>query len=110
MHNVSKRILVHYNAGDTKPFESRHYQHPNFVLPITLPAQSDLAFYFSIRTEGSMTAGATLWHPDVFSEQSRIDYFYINLYISLLAALICYNFLLFITIREISYGAVPDNT
>jgi len=100
---ASKKILANYDAGDRQPFNQRQYLHPHFVFPITLPAQSNTSLYVRIHTEGSMTAGASLWQPEAYVKHSRIEYFYINLYIGLLIAMIGYNLLLFISIREISY-------
>lgn len=99
----SNLILSHYQTGDKQAFNERYYQHPNFVLPLSLPAQTNLSLYIRIRTEGSMTAGSSLWQPEIFPEQNRTEYFYINLYIGLLVGLICYNLLLFLSLREISY-------
>jgi len=103
VNTSSKRILSRYDGGDTRPFSRRIYQHPNFIFPLTLPAQTQLDFYFRIKSKGSMTAGATLWQPDIFPERSRSEYFYITLYIGLLLGLMAYNFLLFFSIQEISY-------
>ena len=103
VNKSSKRVIARYDAGDTRPFHSRLYQNPNFIFPLTLPAKSDLAFYFRIKSKGSMTAGATLWQPDIFPEQNRLNFFYLALYFGLLIGLICYNFLLFLSIKEISY-------
>ena len=100
---ISKRILSHFESGDTYPFEGRPYQHPNFIFPLTLPAQSDMDLYFQIKSEGTMTAGASLWNPESFSEQHRLDYFYLALYLGLLIGLLCYNFLLYLSLRDKSY-------
>jgi len=100
---TSKRIISRYDGGDTRPFTRRVYQHPNFIFPLTLPAQTKLDFYFRIKSKGSMTAGATLWQPEIFPEQNRLEYFYISLYIGLLIGLMAYNLLLFFSLQEISY-------
>jgi len=100
---TSKRILSRYDGGDTRPFSRRVYQHPNFVFPLTLPGRTKFDFYFRIKSKGSMTAGATLWQPDIFPEQNRLEYFYISLYIGLLIGLMAYNLLLFLSLKEISY-------
>ena len=100
---TSNRILSRYDGGDTRPFSRRVYQNPNFIFPLTLPAQTKFDFYFRIKSKGSMTAGATLWQPDIFPEQNRVEYFYITLYIGLLIGLMAYNFLLFFSLQEVSY-------
>lgn len=102
--NKSKRKLVtSYDAGDNRPFFQRHYQYPNFVFPITLPANSATELYIRIRTDGSMTAGASLYNQANFLHKSRFQNFYITLYLGVLIALILYNLLLFISIRKIRF-------
>lgn len=103
VHDSSKRILAQYDAGDLTPFSSRDYQHPNFIFPVTFPARTDVTLYFRILSKGSMTAGATLWQPDIFPERSRLEYFYLALYLGLLIGLLSYNFLLYLSLRDVSY-------
>jgi len=103
VNKTSQRILSRYDGGDTRPFHRRVYQHPNFIFPLTLPAQTKFDFYFRIKSKGSMTAGATLWQPDIFPEQNRLEYFYISLYIGLLIGLMAYNLLLFFSLSEVTY-------
>ncbi len=103
VHSISRRILSHFEGGDTYPFDTRHYQHLDFIFPLTLPARSDIDLYFQIKSKGSMTAGASLWSTESFSEQHRLDYFYLALYLGLLIGLLCYNFLLYISLRDKSY-------
>lgn len=96
-------ILSQFGVGDLIPFEQRAYQHPNFIFPIDFPAQKNVSLYFRIKTQGSMTAGSTLWEAETFQAESRKEHFYINLYLGLLIALASYNLFLFISIRERSY-------
>lgn len=103
VRDSNKQLLAQYDTGDLIPFTDRDYQHPNFIFPVTLPAQTNLTFYFRIFSKGSMTADATLWQPDAFQEKSRLEYFYLALYLGLLIGLLSYNFLLYISLREVSY-------
>ncbi len=96
-------VSAQFNVSDTVPFEQRIYQHPNFIFPVDFRPQSNTDIYFRIRTQGSMTAGATLWEAETFQAQSRKQHFYINLYLGLLIALVSYNLFLFVSIRETSY-------
>lgn len=103
VNKASKRILSRYDAGDTQPFDSRMYLHANFVFPLTLPAQTDLTFYFRIKSKGRMSAGATLWQPNVFAKINQPKYFLFALYTGLLLGLISYNLLLFSSFRDRTY-------
>ena len=100
---TNNSILTQFHVSDLLPFEQRAYQHPNFIFPIDFLAQRNVSLYFRIKTQGGMTAGATLWDAETFQSESRKKHFYINLYLGLLIALASYNLLLFISIRERSY-------
>lgn len=103
VNDKNQQILNQYNTGDLLPFDSRPFQHSNFVFPIALPAQAELTFYFRIQTQGTMTAGSTLWQPESFLEHARFSYFALALYLGLLIGLFSYNLLVFISIRDTSY-------
>ena len=103
VNKESKRILSRFDTDKAQSFTNRLYQHSNFIFPITLPAKTEMTFYFRIQSKGNMTAGATLWQPNVFAEQDRVSYFLLTLYLGLLLALSIYNILLFISVRESRY-------
>lgn len=103
VHKQSKRILARFDANNTQSFNNRLYQHSNFIFPITLPAKSNLTFYFRIQSNRFMTLEASLWQPNTFAEQDRLSYFLICLYLGLLISLIAYNLLLFISINSAKY-------
>ena len=103
VNKASKRIISRYDTGDTKPFHQRFYSNVNFIFPITLPAHTDLSFYFRIKSKGSMSAGANLWQADIFAEKNRVKYIFFALYAGLLLGLISYNFLLFFTFKQTAY-------
>jgi diguanylate cyclase (GGDEF)-like protein len=103
VHQHSKRILARFDANDSQSFNSRLYQHSNFIFPVTLPAKSDLIFYFRIQSDRYLAAEATLWQPNAFAEQDRLTYFLICLYFGLLVSLIVYNLFLFILNHDSHY-------
>tara|TARA_R110001606_G_scaffold395213_1_gene567062 strand:+ start:50530 stop:52335 length:1806 start_codon:yes stop_codon:yes gene_type:complete len=103
VHKHSKRILARFDANNTQSFNSRLYQHSNFIFPVTLPEKSDLIFYFRIKSDRYIAADATLWQPSAFAEQDQLTYFLICLYLGLLISLICYNLFLFILIHDTHY-------
>lgn len=103
VHKHSKRILARFDANNTQSFNSRLYQHSNFIFPVTLPAKTELTFYFRIQSDRTMAADATLWQPNVFAEHDRLAYFLICLYLGLLISLICYSLFLFLLIHDSHY-------
>lgn len=103
VHGLSKRILSHHQLGDFQPFPDRLYQYSNFVIPLTLPAQSSSILYFQIQSTSPMLLGSTLWQAAPLLKQSRVNLFLLSVYAGILLALISYNFLLFLSLRDISY-------
>lgn len=103
VHQHSKRILARFDGNDSQSFNSRLYQHSNFIFPVTLPAKSDLIFYFRVQSDRYVAAEATLWQPNAFAEQDRLAYFLICLYLGLLAGLIVYSLFLFILNHDAHY-------
>ncbi len=103
VHQHSKRILARFDANDSQSFNSRLYQHANFIFPVTLPAKSDLIFYFRVQSDRFVAAEATLWQPNAFAEQDRLAYFLICLYLGLLVSLIIYSLFLFILNHDSHY-------
>lgn len=103
VHKHSKRLLARFDGNNTQSFNSRLYQHSNFIFPVTLPAKSDLIFYFRVQSDRYAAAEATLWQPNAFAEQDRLTYFLICLYLGLLISLICYSLFLFILNHDSHY-------
>jgi len=103
IHKHSKRVLARFDADNTQSFNSRLFQHSNFIFPVTLPAKTDLIFYFRIQSDRYMAAEATLWQPNAFAEHDRLAYFLVCLYLGLLISLICYNLFLFVLIKDSYY-------
>tara|TARA_R110002049_G_scaffold198806_3_gene368849 strand:- start:329 stop:2185 length:1857 start_codon:yes stop_codon:yes gene_type:complete len=103
VHKHSKRILARFDANNNQSFNSRLYQHSNFIFPVTLPAKSDLTFYFRVQSDRHVSAEATLWQPNAFAEQDRLTYFLICLYLGLLLSLILYSLFLFSLIHDSHY-------
>jgi diguanylate cyclase (GGDEF)-like protein len=103
VHQHSKRVLARFDASDTQSFNSRLYQHSNFIFPVTLPAKSELIFYFRVQSDRYVAAEATLWQPNAFAEHDRLAYFLICLYLGLLVSLIVYSLFLFILNHETHY-------
>lgn len=103
VNTASHEIMATYDAGDMYPFSKRQYSSPKFIFPVTFMANATTTLYMRVHTSGSMSAGTTLQNQDNYIQQSRSSSFYINLYLGILVALICYNFLLFVSLKQSHY-------
>lgn len=103
VHKYSHRILARFDTTSAQTFNSRLYQHSNFIFPVTLPAKTDMVFYFRIQSGSYASAQATLWQPAAFAQQDRLAYFLICLYLGLLIGLICCTFIFYLFIHDTHY-------
>jgi two-component system, sensor histidine kinase LadS len=90
-------------VGDRVPFAERPFPHRNFVFPLAVGAGEVRTFYLRITSSGTMTMPLRLWQPDSFSRHSENAYAGLSLYYGMLLALLLYNLLLYVSIRDRIY-------
>lgn len=95
--------IDHVESGDRRPFAQRSvsYRHPNFWLQIT-PGQP-LDLLLRVRTESSMQVPLTLYTPTAFIELARDAQLAMGIYYGILLALLFYNLILFVSLRDRSH-------
>ncbi|QTN28520.1 GGDEF domain-containing protein [Rhodoferax sp. AJA081-3] len=90
-------------TGYALPFAARPHASRFFVLPIALPAHADQALYLRVATPNAMILPAKLWEPQAFHAHERSDYVFQALYFGAALAIILYNLMLFVALRDTSY-------
>jgi len=90
-------------TGVAKPFSTRPYPNRFFVFPLTLQAHSEQVVYLRLQSASSMIIPARLWDPQAFHDYERDDYVVQAWYFGMATALILFNFLLFIALRDVVY-------
>jgi len=90
-------------AGDRQPFAQRPLAHRNLVFPLALPAGESTTVLVRVHSEGSLTVPLALWHEAALADHDRKTYAALAMYYGALAALLLYNLLLFIAVRDRSY-------
>lgn len=95
--------IEHQDGGDHVPFEDRfiRYRHPNFRLD--LPAGERVELLLRVKSESSMQVPLVLYSPQAFSELMRDAQFSNGLYYGIVLALLCYNLVLWLMLRDASY-------
>lgn len=95
--------VEHTAGGDHVPFADRYirYRHPNFRLD--LPAGERVELLLRVRSESSMQVPLTLYTPKAFAELLRDAQFSNGLYYGIVLALLCYNLVLWLMLRDASY-------
>lgn len=90
-------------TGLATPFATRPYPNRFFVFPVTLPAHADQVVYLRLQSASSMLVPAKLWEPQPFHAHERNDYAAQAWYFGMASALILFNMLLFVALRDVVY-------
>jgi signal transduction histidine kinase/DNA-binding response OmpR family regulator len=86
-----------FPMGDLRNFSERLIPYRNFIVPLTIPAQSEIELLISCRTSGPLFFPLQLWSPEgMMVARSQADHF-AGYYYGLLLAMLAYNFFLLIT-------------
>ena len=95
--------VEHTAGGDHVPFADRfiRYRHPNFRLD--LPAGERMELLVRVQSESSMQVPLALYTPKAFAELLRDAQFSNGLYYGIVLALLCYNLVLWLMLRDASY-------
>jgi diguanylate cyclase (GGDEF)-like protein len=97
--NATQPITV----GDRQPFADRPIRHRNFVFELPANTPEGSLVLMRVRSEGTLSAPLTLWTPAAWSEYSRYSYAGLSIYFGALLALLIYNALLWVSIRDRMY-------
>ncbi len=90
-------------TGSGPPFASRPYRNRYFVFPITLPAHSEQLYFLRFQSTAPLIVPARLWEPQAFHAHERDDYLAQAWYFGIATAMILFNFLLFLGLRDAIY-------
>lgn len=93
----------HIQTGQTQPFSTRAYPNHLYVFPLVLPAHSAQFYYLRVQSDDALTLPLHLWQPAAYHAYERNDYLVYALYIGMVAAMLIFNFLLFIVFRAQVY-------
>jgi PAS domain S-box-containing protein len=93
---------VQQSGGDSLPFASRAIAHRNHVMAVHLnPGANTL--YLRLKSDGTVSAPATLWRPAALWRHDQGEYATLSLYFGLLLGLLAYNLLLYFSVRDRNY-------
>lgn len=95
--------IEHQASGDRLPFDSRaiRYRTPNFE--VRLPPGQPVELLVRVRSESSMQVPLALYTPMAFAELARDAQLGIGIYYGILIALLVYNLVLWLWLRDWSY-------
>jgi diguanylate cyclase (GGDEF)-like protein/PAS domain S-box-containing protein len=91
------------STGGILPFATRPYLNRNFVFPITLAPNSAQVVYLRLMSIDAILVPARLWEAQAFHVYERNDYNIQSLYFGMVIAMVLFNLLLFIALRDVIY-------
>ena len=90
------------HTGRAQPFASRPYPNRLFVFPLTVAAQSEQVVFLRVQSNAILVP-ARLWAPQAFQTYARDDYSAQAWYFGMASAMVLFNLLLFVALRERIY-------
>jgi diguanylate cyclase (GGDEF)-like protein len=94
--------VTHMAAGDLV-LGDPPYPHRNLVFPLRLSAESPQEIYLRVETSGNYTLPITFWQPEALARADRVVYPQHAAYFGALLALLLYNLLLYLSVRDPLY-------
>lgn len=92
-------------SGAKLPFETRTTPHRHFIFPLRLAAGAPGVYHLRVATEGAYTIPLRIWQPTAFHDRAQDSYLLLGLYYGELLALLLYNLLLYLSLRDRAYLA-----
>lgn len=89
-------------TGNLMPFSSRPIKSRFFAFPMNLEVEP-LDFYLQVQSQYALTIPMEIWTPQAFYESTQDTWGLQALYFGELIALVIYNFLLFLYLRDKSF-------
>lgn len=96
-------VLMQFETGDRVPYRQRLYQHPYFIFPLELEADTEKTVYLRVMTEGAHAVPLTLWQDrSLFINLNQEDELH-AIYFGVVSVIVFFNLLIFIALREKMY-------
>ena len=91
------------STGNTVPFIQRPYKNRHHVYVIKMPPNTDKVFYLHLYSNDAIIVPAQLWEPNAFHRHERNDYIGQSWYFGIVAAMLIFNFLIYLALRDRIY-------
>ncbi|BAN47794.1 diguanylate cyclase [Metapseudomonas resinovorans] len=91
------------STGCDTPSSTRVYPNRNFVFPLTLPAGSEQVLYLRVESSIGLLVPLQLWSPQAFHAYERDDYVGKAWYFGIATAMILFNLMLLVALRDRVY-------
>jgi diguanylate cyclase (GGDEF)-like protein len=90
-------------TGCDMPGNSKVYPNRNYIFPISLPAHSEQVIYLRMESSVGLLIPLQLWTPQAFHAHERDDYVGQAWYFGIATAMILFNLMLLVSLRDRIY-------
>ena len=102
-HVIGDELISRFQTGDSFRFNQRPVLHRNFIFPLEFPPHTESQVFIRVKTDGAMQLPIRLWHPDRNSQKDQLAFSGQIVFIGIVLAMACYNFLLFVSLKDLSF-------
>lgn len=95
--------VLHRQGGDVHAFTRREHRITPELFNIDLARGESLEIYARVQSLGSLQVPLFMWTPDAFLKFQNDQQLLFGLYNGLLIAMLLYNLLLYLSLRDINY-------
>ncbi len=89
--------------GDTLPLSTRPVRHSHFLVPLQIPAHSEVRLLLRVQSTSAVQIPLTLWEKTTFVEQDHLRSIYYGLLYGLVLSICLYHLLIFLQVRESAF-------
>ncbi len=90
-------------TGSDVPADTKVYANRNFIFPLTVPANSEQVIYLRMQSAVGLLIPLQLWAPEAFHAHERDDYAGQAWYFGIAVAMILFNLMLLVSLRDRIY-------
>ena len=101
--DLAENVLKYIETGDKKEFSQRPLYHPNFIFPTHVDAGEKRKILIKITTNSSSQFPLRIWSQEGLTNSSQVRATLTGALIGVVLILGIYNFLLYLSLRDISY-------
>jgi two-component system, sensor histidine kinase LadS len=90
-------------VGYMRPSANQPHRSRYVVVPLSLPAKTEMTVFIRIESANSLNVPARIWNHTAFDRYEHISYSVQALYFGIVIALALYNLMLFFALRDFNY-------
>lgn len=95
--------MLHRKIGDAQPAFARELLHSHLLVPLDLPAYTEVSILIRVQTATGLQLPIKIWEKDAFLEKDHVLSIMLGVLYGLLIALCAYHLIIFVSVRELGF-------